>query len=82
MSAGMRCTAAVLEARSFSLRNATRTNLLLGLMRLQLNARDDEGDYFRLLRANGAEQSEGRGHSQRLNRDRCDAKGAPQPSLR
>ena len=71
----------LLEARSFSLRNADRTNLLLGLMRLHLNTRDDEGDYHRLLRAH-AELSGGLGQSQRRNRDRRDANGNPQPSLR
>ena len=71
----------LLEARSFSLRNATRTNLLLGLMRLHLNTQDDEGDYHRPMRAH-AEQSGGQGRPQRRNRDLHDANGNPQPSLR
>ena len=71
----------LLEARSFSLRNATRTNLLLGLVRLHLNNQDDEGAYHRLLRER-AEQSGGHGQPQRLNRDLRDINGNPQPSLR
>jgi len=71
----------LLEARSFSLRNATRTNRLLGLVRLHLNNQDDEGNYHRLLRAH-AEQSGGHGQPQRLNRDLRDFNGNPQPSLR
>ena len=71
----------VLEARSFSLRNAERTNLLLGLMRLHLNTQDDEGGYHRLLRAH-AEALGGLSQPQRSNRDRHDLNGSPQPSLR
>jgi hypothetical protein len=36
------------EQRSFSLRNASRTNLLLGLTRLHLNNRDDVNAYHRI----------------------------------
>lgn len=39
-----------LDSRSFVLRNATRTNLLLGLMRLHLNGVDVERRYRQLLR--------------------------------
>lgn len=40
-----------LDSRSFVLRNARRTNLLLGLVRNHLNRVDVERDYYRLLRA-------------------------------
>jgi len=70
------------EQRSFSLRNARRTNLLLGLARLHLNNQDDVGAYHRLLRE-AAEQGAGRPQvHQRDNRDRRDVNGAPQPTLR
>ena len=70
------------EQRSFSLRNAARTNLLLGLTRLHLNNRDDVNTYYRILRE-AAEAHLGQPHSsQRLNRDTRGANGAPQPSLR
>lgn len=46
------------EQRSFALRNAARTNLLLGLARLHLNNRDDVGTYHRQLRE-AAEQRDG-----------------------
>ena len=70
------------EQLSFSLRNANRTNLLLGLTRLHLNNRDDVNDYHRILRQ-AAEADHGRPHlGQRLNRDARDANGDPQPSLR
>jgi hypothetical protein len=70
------------ERRSFSLRNARRTNLLLGLARLHLNNRDDVGVYHRLLRA-AAEQGAGRAVAcQRGNRDPRGPAGAAQPSLR
>jgi hypothetical protein len=70
------------ERRSFALRNADRTNLLLGLARLHLNNQDDVGHYPRILRA--AAEREG-GHAivrQRANRDTKSNKGDPQPSLR
>ncbi len=70
------------EQGSFSLRNANRTNLLLGLTRLHLNNRDDVSAYHRILR-HVAEADHGRSrHAQRLNRDPRDANGDPQPSLR
>lgn len=70
------------EQRSFSLRNAARTNLLLGLTRLHLNNRDDISTYYRLLRQ-AAEDGQGCPRTgQRLNRDARDANGHPQPSLR
>lgn len=43
-----------LDSRSFVLRNAGRTNLLLGLVRLHLNDTDDEHSYRRVLRDAGA----------------------------
>lgn len=70
------------EQRSFSLRNAARTNLLLGLTRLHLNNRDDVNTYHRILRE-AAEAHLGQPRSsQRLNRDTRGVNGAPQPSLR
>ena len=70
------------EQRSFSLRNANRTNLLLGLTRLHLNNSDDVNAYHRILRQ-AAEAGQGGPHQgQRLNRDTRDANGDPQPSLR
>lgn len=70
------------EQRSFSLRNAARTNLLLGLTRLHLNNLDDVNAYHRILRQ-AAEAGHGRPRrGQRLNRDPRDANGYPQPSLR
>ncbi len=70
------------EQRSFALRNAARTNLLLGLARLHLNNRDDIGTYHRLLRE-AAEQRAGHPITgERTNRDPRDANGGPQPSLR
>ncbi|WP_336923189.1 hypothetical protein [Aquipuribacter sp. SD81] len=70
------------EQRSFSLRNARRTDLLLGLARLHLNNQDDVGAYHRLLRR-AAEQGAGRPQlHQRGNRDSRDAAGGPQPTLR
>jgi hypothetical protein len=70
------------EQRSFSLRNANRTNLLLGLTRLHLNNRDDVNAYHRILRQ-AAEAAQGRPRQQqRVNRDARDANGHPQPSLR
>jgi hypothetical protein len=70
------------EQRSFSLRNASRTNLLLGLTRLHLNNRDDVNAYHRILRK-AAEAGKGRPRQgQRLNRDPRDGNGNPQPSLR
>lgn len=39
-----------LDSRSFVLRNATRTNLLLGLVRLHLNGSDVERRYHQILR--------------------------------
>ncbi len=70
------------EQRSFSLRNANRTNLLLGLTRLHLNNRDDVNAYHRILRQ-AAEVGQGRPRQgQRLNRDPHDVNGDPQPSLR
>jgi len=41
---------AMLEARRFYLRNAARTNLLVGLMRLHLNAVADERSYAAIIR--------------------------------
>jgi hypothetical protein len=70
------------EQRSFSLRNANRTNLLLGLTRLHLNNRDDVNGYHRILRQ-AAEAGQGMPRQgQRLNRDARDLNGNPQPSLR
>ena len=70
------------EQRSFSLRNANRTNLMLCLTRLHLNNRDDVNAYHRILRQ-AAEAGKGRPRQgQRLNRDPRDAMGDPQPSLR
>jgi hypothetical protein len=40
----------LLKSRRFSLRNATRTNLLLGLMRLDLNGVADERCYAKVIR--------------------------------
>jgi hypothetical protein len=70
------------EQRSFSLRNAKRTNLLLGLTRLHLNNRDDVSSYHRTLRR-AAEQADGQpATGQQLNRYPRDGNGDPQPSLR
>lgn len=70
------------EQRSFSLRNATRTTLLLGLTRLHLNNRDDVNAYHRILRQAAEATAAGPGRRQRLNRDPRDANGDPRPSLR
>lgn len=70
------------EQRSFSLRNAHRTNLLLGLTRLHLNNRDDVNAYHRILRRAAETAAAGPGRRQRLNRDPRDANGDPRPSLR
>ena len=70
------------EQRSFSLRNATRTNLLLGLTRLHLNNRDDIDTYRRILRETAEAQLGQPRASQRLNRDTRGVNGVPRPSLR
>ncbi len=64
---------AMLEQRSFSLRNRDRTNRLLALVRLHLTGRDDPSRYHRILRA-AAEDAGGRGTPQGQNRD---TRGAP-----
>jgi len=40
----------MLEARRFCFRNAARTNLLVGLMRLELNGQANERDYAEIIR--------------------------------
>ncbi len=70
------------EGRSFSLRNSTRTNLLLGLTRLHLNNRDDVGAYHRILRQAAEDRALAPGTTQRLNRDTRAANGVTRPSLR
>ena len=71
------------EHRSFALRNARRTNLLLGLARLHLNNQDDPGIYHRILRER-AEQVGGQApQRERAGRDPYDyKKHTPIPSLR
>jgi hypothetical protein len=59
----------IFEQRSFALRNARRTNLLLGLARLHLNNADDVETYHRILREH-AEANAGRAPKpQRTGRD-------------
>lgn len=70
------------EQRLFSLRNASRTNLMLGLTRLHLNNRDDVNTYHRILRQAAETRLGQPPSSQRLNRDTRGINGAPKPSLR
>jgi len=70
------------ERRSFSLRNANRTNLLLGLARLHLNNQDDVNAYHAVLRQAA---SDNQGHAlvrQRSNRDANSPGRIRRPSLR
>jgi len=61
------------EHRSFALRNARRTNLLLGLAQLHLNNTDDPDTYYRILREH-AERAGGQPAApQRRNRDHRDS---------
>jgi len=61
------------EHRSFALRNARRTNLLLGLAQLHLNNTDDPDTYHRILREH-AERAGGQPAApQRRNRDHRDS---------
>lgn len=63
------------EQRSYALRNARRTNLLLGLAALHLNNVDDPDTYHRILREH-AEQAGGQPAApQRRNRDHRDPTG-------
>ncbi|MFT8636593.1 MAG: hypothetical protein ABF811_01360 [Pseudoclavibacter sp.] len=56
------------EHRSFALRNARRTNLLLGLACLHLNNLDDAGHYHRLIRATAEKNRGAAPQPQRLGR--------------
>lgn len=71
------------EARSFALRNARRTNLLLGLARLHLNNADDVETYHRIMREHAEANAGGAPQRQRAGRDTY-APGARRatPSLR
>ena len=71
------------EARSFALRNARRTNLLLGLARLHLNNADDVQTYHRILREHAEANGGTAPRHQRTGRDSY-APGATRatPSLR
>lgn len=71
------------EARSFALRNARRTNLLLGLARLHLNNADDVQTYHRILREHAEANGGSAARRQRTGRDSY-APGATRatPSLR
>lgn len=73
----------LLEQRSFALRNARRTNLLLGLVRLHLNNLDDADTYHRIMREH-AEACQGRApQPQRTGRDTyVPGVKRAQPSLR
>lgn len=64
------------------MRNADRTNLLLGLTRLHLNNRDDVNSYYRILRTAAEGQGGQPHHRQRQNRHSRGSNGTPQPSLR
>jgi hypothetical protein len=57
------------EQRSFALRNARRTNILLGLTRLHLNNADDVATYHRILREHAEQRSGLPPEVQRRNRD-------------
>lgn len=71
------------EARSFALRNARRTNLLLGLARLHLNNADDVETYHRIMREHAEANAGAAPRPQRAGRDSY-APGALRatPSLR
>jgi hypothetical protein len=72
----------MLEQRSFSLRNANRTNLMLGLVRLHLTNRDDANAYHAVLRE-AATRNDGHAlTAQRANRDTQGPNRARQSSLR
>jgi hypothetical protein len=66
----------LLDSRSFVLRNAARTNLMLGLIRLHLNGDDNEREYQKLLRL----ADEAAGGKVQKQRTGYDPKG--HPSLR
>lgn len=63
---------AVLARRSFALRNARRTTLLLGLARLHLEGRDDVAAYQRILRGYAEENGGAAPVAQRTGHDRYD----------
>ena len=73
----------IFEQRSFALRNARRTNLLLGLARLHLNNADDVETYHRILREHAEANAGAAPRPQRSGRDAY-APGATRatPSLR
>lgn len=73
------CTTSTNNGRS---RNASRTNLLLGLTRLHLNNLDDVNAYHPSCGRQLRRGTDGPRQSQRLNRDARDANGDQQPSLR
>jgi hypothetical protein len=71
------------EARSFALRNARRTNLLLGLARLHLNNADDVQTYHRILREHAEANGGTAPRHQRTGRDSYAPGGTrATPSLR
>lgn len=72
------------EQRSFALRNARRTNLLLGLACLHLNNQDDAATYHRILREHTEALGGYPATRQRTNRDkgRDPATGKRMSSLR
>ena len=57
------------ERRSFALRNARRTNLLLGLARLHLNNADAVETYHRILREHAEANAGAAPRRQRTGRD-------------
>jgi hypothetical protein len=59
----------IFEQRSFALRNARRTNLLLGLARLHLNNADDVETYHRILREHAEANAGAAPRPQRTGRD-------------
>lgn len=73
----------LLERRSFALRNARRTNLLLGLARLHLDRLDDVATYHRILREFAEANAGAAPAAQRTGHDRYDrAARRPVASLR
>ena len=72
VDAAVRQLRSMFEDRSFALRNARRTNLLLGLAALHLNNVDDPETYHRILREHAEEAGGQPPAPQRGNRDHRD----------
>ena len=74
---------AALARRSFALRNARRTDLLVGLLGLHLDGRDDPAVYRRILQEYAEANGGGAPNAQRAGHDRYDpATHRAIPSLR